>query len=346
MGGRRSNFEIERAARWAWQHDAQQVAHGVITLFDDAFDGFARPEAKQSRGVKLKLDWAHRRVKLGAQYFHPRPILAAEMGNVQTLPDGHLIVSWGNVGVLSEFDADETWITDASMRCLTYRAFRFRWTGIHATPPALTAGRLGKLGNVTLYASWNGDTRTMYWRVFTGSSSAHLRPVGVATRRGFETAILVPSPQCYLAVAALDASGRWRRARWRLVEPMGQHNISTRYNAAVAQCGGRCPIEAGLLGRLADHERGHGRLPFDRRRLADVGRRKAPPSSRCQLRSRFRARTAEPRKPTPRPCPSLDQVVGYAWPCQVISWLRGRSSTSDTARTPRRRPCVSRPFAR
>ena len=28
--------------------------------------------------------------------------------------------------------------------------------------------------------------------------------------------------------------------------------------------GGACPIEAGLLGRLADHECPHGRLPFDR----------------------------------------------------------------------------------
>ena len=31
-----------------------------------------------------------------------------------------------------------------------------------------------------------------------------------------------------------------------------------------AQAGGACPIEAGLLGRLADHECAHGRLPGDR----------------------------------------------------------------------------------
>jgi hypothetical protein len=208
MGGRRSNFEIEPAARWAWQHDARQVSHGKITLFDDASDGYSRPEALQSRGVELNVNFALRRVKLGAQYLRPRPILAPEMGNVQTLPDGHLLVSWGDTGVLSEFDADETWIADASMSCLTYRAFRFPWTGIPAAPPALTARRRGKLGNVTLYASWNGDTRTTHWRVFTGSSSAHLRPVGIATRRGFETAIRVPSPRRYLAVAALDARGR------------------------------------------------------------------------------------------------------------------------------------------
>jgi hypothetical protein len=45
---------------------------------------------------------------------------------------------------------------------------------------------------------------------------------------------------------------------------MTQASFSARYTAAMAACGGRCPIEAGMLGRLADHECRHGRLPFDR----------------------------------------------------------------------------------
>lgn len=44
---------------------------------------------------------------------------------------------------------------------------------------------------------------------------------------------------------------------------MSQHSRSARYTAAMADCGGRCPIEAGVLGRLADHECRHGRLPYD-----------------------------------------------------------------------------------
>jgi hypothetical protein len=40
-------------------------------------------------------------------------------------------------------------------------------------------------------------------------------------------------------------------------------SLSARYPAAALKCGG-CPIEAGLLGRPADHECGHGRLAFDR----------------------------------------------------------------------------------
>jgi len=40
--------------------------------------------------------------------------------------------------------------------------------------------------------------------------------------------------------------------------------IPSGYRAAMRQAGGYCPIEAGVLGRLADHECAHGRLPGDR----------------------------------------------------------------------------------
>jgi hypothetical protein len=45
---------------------------------------------------------------------------------------------------------------------------------------------------------------------------------------------------------------------------MRQGSFTSTYRAAMTACGGRCPIEAGVLGRLADHECRHGRLPFDR----------------------------------------------------------------------------------
>src|SRR5579864_4644313 len=44
---------------------------------------------------------------------------------------------------------------------------------------------------------------------------------------------------------------------------MSEISFSAGYRTAMAQCGGRCPIEAGMLGKLADHECGHGRLPGD-----------------------------------------------------------------------------------
>jgi len=40
--------------------------------------------------------------------------------------------------------------------------------------------------------------------------------------------------------------------------------FADRYREAMRHAGGACPIESGVLGRLADHECGHGRLPGDR----------------------------------------------------------------------------------
>ena len=44
---------------------------------------------------------------------------------------------------------------------------------------------------------------------------------------------------------------------------MPQESFAARYRAAQRLAGGRCPIEAGLICRLADHECRHGRLAFD-----------------------------------------------------------------------------------
>jgi hypothetical protein len=56
---------------------------------------------------------------------------------------------------------------------------------------------------------------------------------------------------------------------------MGTSSFNARYTAALAESRGRCPIETGVLGRLADRECRHGRLPYGRtpvRKLAS-GRR-------------------------------------------------------------------------
>ena len=45
---------------------------------------------------------------------------------------------------------------------------------------------------------------------------------------------------------------------------MPLQSFAARHRAAERLAGGRCPIEAGVIGRLADHEYRHGRLAFDR----------------------------------------------------------------------------------
>lgn len=45
---------------------------------------------------------------------------------------------------------------------------------------------------------------------------------------------------------------------------MDRESFASRYRARMRDAGGACPIEAGLLGKLADNECRHNRLPFDR----------------------------------------------------------------------------------
>jgi hypothetical protein len=57
-----------------------------------------------------------------------------------------------------------------------------------------------------VYVSWNGATNVASWRVLGGSSPGALTQVGTAVKRGFETAIKIPS-QTFVAVQALDRRG-------------------------------------------------------------------------------------------------------------------------------------------
>lgn len=90
----------------------------------------------------------------------------------------------------------------------SYRAFRYPWQGLPADPPALVAKRRASTGKVTLYVSWNGATEVAHWRVSVGPRATDLRPVGVARRRGFETAIALRTAEGYAKVTAHDAAGR------------------------------------------------------------------------------------------------------------------------------------------
>ena len=88
----------------------------------------------------------------------------------------------------------------------SYRGYRFAWQGAPAHPPAV-AVRSARTDAVTVYASWNGDTRTVRWRLLAGATPRTLAPVATAAREGFETAIALPAAASFVAVQALDASG-------------------------------------------------------------------------------------------------------------------------------------------
>lgn len=208
LGGKNSDFNIASDAKFSWQHHARQPADGTITLFDNGSDGPIET-AKSSKGLLLNVDEAGKKVTLGQSFNHPPPVLSSAMGSVQILPNGNVAVGWGTEPYLSEFTPTGELLSDARLLSgeKSYRGLLLPWHGSPEHAPALTVGRtLGR--KTTVWASWNGDTRTAFWRVHSGDYKSSLREIGIARRRAFETAIPVGDVDGYFAVEALDSTGQ------------------------------------------------------------------------------------------------------------------------------------------
>jgi hypothetical protein len=205
IGGKHSSVKLTAGAATAYQHDATMLANGTISVFDNG--GVPKVHA-QSRGLILAVNPEAKTDKVVAEYEHTAPPLASgSQGDVQAQADGDVFIGWGAEPYFSEFSASGQVLYDAHWHgsYQSYRSYRFAWTGSPGEPPAIAATTSG--GQVTVYASWNGDTRTASWRVLAGPSPQQLTPVASAARSGFETTIVAPVAEAYVAVQALGAAG-------------------------------------------------------------------------------------------------------------------------------------------
>ncbi len=179
LGGLRSSFKMGAGTETAWQHDARMLPDGEITLFDD---GSNPPIHKQSRAVRVALDFKTHQARLAASFTHPNPpLLAASQGNMQTLAGGAgTVVGYGGVPAISEYAQDGSLLFDAHQPydMSFYRAFRFPWSGRPSSPPAVLASQNNTSEETIVHASWNGATEVAAWRVLAGKPSR-----GAATRR-------------------------------------------------------------------------------------------------------------------------------------------------------------------
>jgi hypothetical protein len=205
IGGRHSGVKLGPGTRTAYQHDAETLPNGTISVFDNGAVPKVHP---QSRGLVLAIDAQTDSATLVAQYEHRPALSSGSQGNMQQLANQDMFVGWGPQPYFSEYTAGGQLLFDAHLHGSyeSYRGYRFPWTGAPAGAPQLAAAAAPG-GRVTVYASWNGDTRTAGWRVLGGSSPSTLAPVASGARAGFETAITTPGAAPYVAAQALDASG-------------------------------------------------------------------------------------------------------------------------------------------
>ncbi len=205
LGGKRSDFSVDSAARFWWQHDARPHGSSVISVFDNA----GVDKEKQSRGLVLSVDEGAKRVGLKQQFLHPAGFISGTLGNVQLLDDGGAFVGWGSQNYFSHFGADGTMLLDGELPIgvRSYRAYLADWVGHPADGPRITA-QANPAGGFAVHVSWNGATEVARWTVLAGAQKSALTQVGSQAWTGFETAIVVNSEGPYFQAVALDANGR------------------------------------------------------------------------------------------------------------------------------------------
>lgn len=211
LGGKRSDFEMKPGAQFAWQHDGRQVNERTITVFDDGAAFFVgkhrlRSTHRQSRGLTLSVDHGAGQVAVKHVYDHHPPLLAGGYGNMDTLTNGDVVVGWGNLPAFSQYAPDGTLVEELDLPYVyaSYRAHRRPWVGAPDDTPAVAVRRRRGHPGVTVFVSWNGDTRCAAWRIRAGSQPHRLHHVSTHRRTGFETAIDLPVSGGYVEVTALD----------------------------------------------------------------------------------------------------------------------------------------------
>jgi hypothetical protein len=214
LGGKRTDFTLGAGARFAWQHDAAQASAGRITVFDNGAAVFGgghpgRKHESQSRALVLDVHEGRRTVELARAYHHHPPVLTVGYGSVQTLPDGDVVIGWGNVPSFTHLKAGGAVLDEVTLPVAysSYRAFRQSWSGKPNDRPALAGLRAGAGRASTLYVSWNGATEVAAWELSAGPSAGRLHPVARSRRTGFETEIRISATHGYAAATALDRAG-------------------------------------------------------------------------------------------------------------------------------------------
>lgn len=208
LNGKLTDFTMGPGSQFYWQHDTRPHGPGVMTVFDDGYDGVMPKDEDQSRALILHVDYDKMLVTLDRQFTHPGvPVLARAMGNAQLLPDGGMFVGWGTNPYFSEFSSDGKLLLDGQLTKgdPTYRSYIGDWSGHPADLPAVAARH--RSGGTTVYASWNGATEVASWTVYAGRDQGSLAAVGSAPKSGFETAIAVRSKGPCFAAEARDAKG-------------------------------------------------------------------------------------------------------------------------------------------
>lgn len=234
LNGAKSDFYLDGFG-FSFQHDARWISDNedetVISLFnnggngapgDGGFFGYNQTHP-HSDGKIIHIDHKTKVAKV-LQKINPPFIdghahYAKSQGNFQTLPNGGIVMGWGNDPFFTEYAPGETEDREivfygymALRNMMNYRAHKFDgWVGQPLTKPALwTYSKDGtdKEG-MALYVSWNGATEVQEW-AFHGAADKKgpYQTLATVKKNGFETLYRHDRNFEWTYVEALDRDGK------------------------------------------------------------------------------------------------------------------------------------------
>ncbi|MGA7436474.1 MAG: arylsulfotransferase family protein [Solirubrobacterales bacterium] len=209
LGGKRSDYKLSKKAKFSWQHDAQPLSGNRVSLFDNSDSPVAaKPWANQSRGLILKLNNKKKTATVSDQFKNPLKPLSPTQANVQALSSGNYLVAFGQIPIISEFGPSGNMVYDATVDTSGgfYRAYRQSWVGLPKTAVDVATEPNGD--KTKLWASWNGDSRVVTWRVLAGPTEDNLSPVGEFPRTGFETTMNAATADSFVKVEGVNPGGK------------------------------------------------------------------------------------------------------------------------------------------
>ncbi len=185
-----------------------------LTVFDDACCSvlgpgkFGKPSGP-SRGLVLKLNFSKKTASFVAQYPRAKNFNAFFLGSTQVLSNHNALVGWGSQSYFTEFSKGGKVLLDVRWPGpdLSYRVLFQKWVGLPLSPPSGAARKYK--GKTYVYASWNGATRVVAWRILAGTSKTKLKVVVARlAKSGFETSIPVTGSYSTFEVQALGSNGK------------------------------------------------------------------------------------------------------------------------------------------
>ena len=216
LGGKKNDFEKD--FEFSRQHDARFIVvedtRMIISFLNNGAGDVVTNEPTSS-AMYVELDLVNMRATLLNRYVRPDEGSTNKRGNMQTLPNDNVLVSWSMNGYMSEFAHNGKLLMEASFasdRYSTYRAYKFPWWSRPSQPPTLVSSCYGVNGSdlsTVFHVSWNGATEVKYWRFLAKADAlSPSKVIGTIPKKGFETTFITRGYMDMVSVEALDANYR------------------------------------------------------------------------------------------------------------------------------------------